>query len=145
MSEQSMSVWSKFLQKNKVRSTSDYFIFNYETKSVYKQLAIIMTENGIECFCIENTQNDDYDLRKDFQEDKNLFFFAEFPFDLPLPLSESNPSSNATARDGPPPVSETNVHKSLPDFLSDGPIHNRATDPEPVAGIAESGERRVNL
>lgn len=74
-----------------------------------------------------------------------IFFFAEFPFDLPLPLSESNPSSNATARDGPPPVSETNVHKSLPDFLSDGPIHNRATDPEPVAGIAESGERRVNL
>lgn len=55
MSEQSMSVWSKFLQKNKVRSTSDYFIFNYETKSVYKQLAIIMTENGIEYFCIENT------------------------------------------------------------------------------------------
>jgi len=86
-----------------------------------------------------------YDFHTVHKRIRVIFFLAEFPFDLPLPLPESNPSVNATARDGPPPVNETNVHKSLPDFLSDGPIHNRSTDPEPVASIAESGERRVNL
>lgn len=74
------------------------------------------------------------------------FTFSDFPFDLPLPLSnESNPNVNASARDGPSGGGETSVHKSLPDFLSDGPIHNRTTDAEPSPSMAESTERRVRL
>ncbi|EFN86534.1 uncharacterized protein LOC105181358 isoform X2 [Harpegnathos saltator] len=70
---------------------------------------------------------------------------TDFPFDLPLPLpNESNPNVNATTRDGPS-GGETSVHKSLPDFLSDGPIHNRTTDPEPGPVMAESMERRLLL
>ncbi|KYM93237.1 Serologically defined colon cancer antigen 3 like protein [Atta colombica] len=46
-----------------------------------------------------------------------------FPFDLPLPFPDSNPSINTTARGDLPSGGEANVHKSLPDFLSDGPIH----------------------
>lgn len=75
-----------------------------------------------------------------------LSAFVDFPFDLPLPLpNESNPDVNATTRDGPSGGGETSVHKSLPDFLSDGPIHNRTTDPEPNPSMAESTERRVGL
>jgi len=54
---------------------------------------------------------------------------------------KSNPSVNATAREGPP-GNETSVHKSLPDFLSDGPMHNRSADSEP-ARMTESAEIRV--
>ncbi|KAL6434677.1 hypothetical protein ACFW04_006187 [Cataglyphis niger] len=69
-----------------------------------------------------------------------------FPFDLPLPFAESNPNVNATTRDGNLPGSETSVHKSLPDFLSDGPIYNRSADPEPTgANMTESAERRLLL
>ncbi|XP_014474520.1 PREDICTED: uncharacterized protein LOC106744349 [Dinoponera quadriceps] len=64
---------------------------------------------------------------------------TDFPFDLPLP-NESIPNVDATTRDG-----ETSVHKSLPDFLSDGPIHNRTTDSEPNPSMAESTERRLLL
>lgn len=55
---------------------------------------------------------------------------------------------NVTTRDGGSSGGETSVHKSLPDFLSDGPIHNRTTmptDPEPASNMAESAERRVKL
>lgn len=73
-------------------------------------------------------------------------FCAGFPFDLPLPFAESNPNGNATTRDGALPGSEASVHKSLPDFLSDGPIYNRSADPEPAgASMTESTERRVRL
>lgn len=73
-------------------------------------------------------------------------FYAGFPFDLPVPFAESNPNVNATTRDGNLPGSETSVHKSLPDFLSDGPIYNRSADPEPTgASMAESTERRVRM
>lgn len=69
-----------------------------------------------------------------------------FPFDLPLPFAESNPNVNATTRDSSLPGSETSVHKSLPDFLSDGPIYNRSTDSEPTgASMIESTERRLLL
>lgn len=71
-------------------------------------------------------------------------FAADFPFDLPLPLaneSESNANANCTRDE--PSASETSVHKSLPDFLSDGPIHNRTTDAEPKPSMAETTERRV--
>lgn len=70
-------------------------------------------------------------------------FFIGFPFDLPLPFPNSNPNINATTRDDLPSGGETSIHKSLPDFLSDGPIHNRSTDSEPTASMAESTERRV--
>lgn len=65
----------------------------------------------------------------------------EFPFDLPFP--NSNLSINTTTRDDLPSGGEANIHKSLPDFLSDGPIHNRSTDPEPIVSMAESTERRL--
>ncbi|KMQ92604.1 serologically defined colon cancer antigen 3-like protein [Lasius niger] len=69
-----------------------------------------------------------------------------FPFDLPLPFAESNLNGNATTRDGALPGSEASVHKSLPDFLSDGPIYNRSADPEPAgASMTESTERRLLL
>jgi len=68
-----------------------------------------------------------------------------FPFDLPLPFPDANPSINASARDDLPSGGEASVHKSLPDFLSDGPIHNRSTDSEPTANMAESTERRLLL
>ncbi|XP_018363213.1 PREDICTED: uncharacterized protein LOC108761283 isoform X2 [Trachymyrmex cornetzi] len=67
-----------------------------------------------------------------------------FPFDLPLPFPDSNPSINTTARGDLPSGGETNVHKSLPDFLSDGPIH-RSSDSEPIASMTESTERRFLL
>lgn len=57
---------------------------------------------------------------------------------------KSNPSVNATARDDPLPGTEASVHKSLPDFLSDGPMHNRSADPEPVR-MTESEEMRVKF
>ncbi|EGI67725.1 Serologically defined colon cancer antigen 3-like protein [Acromyrmex echinatior] len=65
-----------------------------------------------------------------------------FPFDLPLPFPDSNPSINTTARGDLPSGGEANVHKSLPDFLSDGPIH-RSSDSEPTASMTESTERRL--
>lgn len=70
-------------------------------------------------------------------------FFTGFPFDLPVPFPDSNPSINTTARGDLPSGGEANVHKSLPDFLSDGPIHNRSSDSEPTASMAESTEKRV--
>ncbi|XP_018317943.1 uncharacterized protein l(3)04053 [Mycetomoellerius zeteki] len=66
-----------------------------------------------------------------------------FPFDLPVPFPDSNPSINTTARGDLPSGGEANVHKSLPDFLSDGPIHNRSSDSEPTASMAESTEKRL--
>ncbi|XP_032665155.1 uncharacterized protein LOC116841396 isoform X2 [Odontomachus brunneus] len=74
---------------------------------------------------------------------------ADFPFDLPLPLPGSHEArvgtgASANTRDEPP-TSETSVHKSLPDFLSDGPIHNRTTDAEPKSSMTESTERWLSL
>lgn len=66
-----------------------------------------------------------------------------FPLDLPFP--DSNPSISTIARDDPPSGGEASVHKSLPDFLSDGPIHNRSSDSEPTANMAESTETRLLL
>lgn len=82
----------------------------------------------------------------DFGSNNEITLFcADFPFDLPLPPpNESNSSVNLTTRDGSS-VGDTSVHKSLPDFLSDGPIHNRTADPEPNTSMAESTERRVRL
>lgn len=68
-----------------------------------------------------------------------------FPLDLPIAASESDPGSNIGARDCSE-TNETNVPKSLPDFLNDGPIHNRTTvptDPGPIPNSVESVERRV--
>ncbi|XP_071635140.1 uncharacterized protein L(3)04053 isoform X1 [Temnothorax longispinosus] len=78
-------------------------------------------------------------------EHREAFSFTGFPFDLPLPFHDSNPNINATSRDDLPSGGEASVHKSLPDFLSDGPIHNRSTDSEPTASMAESTERRLLL
>ncbi|KYM97601.1 PREDICTED: uncharacterized protein LOC108778385 [Cyphomyrmex costatus] len=69
----------------------------------------------------------------------------EFPLDLPLIFADSNPNINTTTRGDLPPGSEANVHKSLPDFLSDGPIHNRSSDSELTTSMAESTERRLLL
>ncbi|XP_072742684.1 uncharacterized protein L(3)04053 isoform X1 [Anoplolepis gracilipes] len=84
--------------------------------------------------------------RPEHREKVTAIFCAGFPFDLPLPFAESNSNVNATTRDrdGTLPGSEATVHKSLPDFLSDGPIYNRSTDPEPI-GVTESTDRRLLL
>ncbi|XP_076683306.1 lethal (3) 04053 isoform X2 [Andrena cerasifolii] len=70
-----------------------------------------------------------------------------FPLDLPIAASESDPGSNIGARDCSE-TNEANVPKSLPDFLNDGPIHNRTTvptDPGPIPNSVESVERRLLL
>ncbi|XP_043263982.1 uncharacterized protein LOC122404134 [Colletes gigas] len=70
-----------------------------------------------------------------------------FPLDLPIPGTESVSSSNIAARDCSG-TNETNVPKSLPDFLNDDPIHNRATlstDSGTIPNSIESIERRVLL
>ena len=70
-----------------------------------------------------------------------------FPLDLPIAASEGDAGSNIGARDCSE-TNETNVPKSLPDFLNDGPIHNRTTaptDPGPIPNSVESLERRLLL
>ncbi|XP_046744926.1 uncharacterized protein LOC124410519 isoform X1 [Diprion similis] len=52
-----------------------------------------------------------------------------FPFDLQLPLVEANVGNANGALRNSSQTSETEVTKSLPDFLSDGPIHNRTSLP----------------
>ncbi|XP_003700003.2 lethal (3) 04053 isoform X2 [Megachile rotundata] len=70
-----------------------------------------------------------------------------FPLDLPIPVSESHPGSTISPRDCPG-TSEANIPKSLPDFLNDGPIHNRTTLSTECGSIPnniESTERRLLL
>lgn len=72
-----------------------------------------------------------------------------FPFDLPLPLAELESSNNVVTRDCTP-TTDSNVPKSLPDFLNDGPIHNRNNlsndvGPNSQSDMAESAERRLLL
>ncbi|XP_053996692.1 uncharacterized protein LOC128886121 isoform X4 [Hylaeus anthracinus] len=65
-----------------------------------------------------------------------------FPLDLPIPGTESVTGSDIAAN-------ETNVSKSLPDFLNDGPIHNRTTllsiDFGTITNSVEFTERRLSL
>ncbi|CAK9833978.1 Endosome-associated-trafficking regulator 1 [Anthophora retusa] len=68
-----------------------------------------------------------------------------FPLDLPISVSDPDSGSNAIRDSG---TNEGNVSKSLPDFLNDGPIHNRttlSTEPGPIPNSAESTERRLLL
>ena len=50
-----------------------------------------------------------------------------FPFDLPLPVPGSNRIANLAGPTHSPSNDVTSGNKSLPDFLNDGPIRNRAT------------------
>ncbi|XP_017882764.1 uncharacterized protein LOC108626544 [Ceratina calcarata] len=91
----------------------------------------------------------------------NTHFFAEpsvgsserpessgFPLDLPISANETNSDANAAVRDccsHPGTSEEANVPKSLPDFLNDGPIRNRAADSENVQDISESTVQRILL
>ncbi|XP_076659283.1 lethal (3) 04053 [Halictus rubicundus] len=70
-----------------------------------------------------------------------------FPLDLPILGAESESGLNVAARDCPGP-SEASVPKSLPDFLNDGPIHNKttiSTDSGPVSNSVDSTEIRLLL
>ncbi|XP_029037716.1 uncharacterized protein LOC114873491 isoform X2 [Osmia bicornis bicornis] len=70
-----------------------------------------------------------------------------FPLDLPIPVSESHPGSNITTRDCSG-TNEANIPKSLPDFLNDGPIHNRTTlsaESGSIPNSVEPTERRLLL
>ncbi|XP_076238097.1 lethal (3) 04053 isoform X2 [Calliopsis andreniformis] len=70
-----------------------------------------------------------------------------FPLDLPIALSEPDPDSNSTVRNTSG-TNETDVPKSLPDFLNDGPIHNRTASPadsESVPNSTEPTKRRLLL
>lgn len=72
-----------------------------------------------------------------------------FPLDLPISVPDPDPGSDVTVRDcSHSGTSETNVPKSLPDFLNDGPVHNRttlSTEPGSIPNSAESTERRLLL
>ncbi|XP_076763413.1 lethal (3) 04053 [Xylocopa sonorina] len=72
-----------------------------------------------------------------------------FPLDLPISVAEPYPGSDAAVRDCPHSgTTETIIPKSLPDFLNDGPIHNRttlSTEPGSIPNNAESTERRLVL
>ncbi|KAG7197385.1 hypothetical protein KM043_018491 [Ampulex compressa] len=68
-----------------------------------------------------------------------------FPLDLPIPLAEPDSNVNIATRDCPV-TNDASVPKSLPDFLSDGPIHNRTSlsvDPGPSSNIGDSIERQL--
>ncbi|KZC11671.1 PREDICTED: uncharacterized protein LOC107189689 [Dufourea novaeangliae] len=70
-----------------------------------------------------------------------------FPLDLPILGTESDAGPNVSVRDCAGP-SEANVPKSLPDFLNDGPIHNKttiSTDSGVVPNSVETPERRLLL
>ncbi|XP_053973238.1 uncharacterized protein LOC128873586 isoform X1 [Hylaeus volcanicus] len=71
-----------------------------------------------------------------------IFYHSGFPLDLPIPGTESVTGSDIAAN-------ETNVSKSLPDFLNDGPIHNRTTllsiDFGTITNSVEFTERRLSL
>ncbi|XP_029037726.2 uncharacterized protein LOC114873491 isoform X3 [Osmia bicornis bicornis] len=72
---------------------------------------------------------------------------GRFPLDLPIPVSESHPGSNITTRDCSG-TNEANIPKSLPDFLNDGPIHNRTTlsaESGSIPNSVEPTERRLLL
>lgn len=83
-------------------------------------------------------------LDRNYAEPNEHSDASGFPLDLPLPQTESDPSSDATTRECPV-VDETNVAKSLPDFLSDGPIHNRTADAGSSSNMTESTERKLLL
>ncbi|XP_071859868.1 lethal (3) 04053 [Bombus fervidus] len=72
-----------------------------------------------------------------------------FPLDLPISTVEPDPESNVIIRDcSHSGASEPNVPKSLPDFLNDGPIHNRttlSTESGSIPNSAETTERRLLL
>ncbi|XP_078052730.1 lethal (3) 04053 [Augochlora pura] len=70
-----------------------------------------------------------------------------FPLDLPILGAEPDSSPNIAARDCSVP-SEGSVPKSLPDFLNDGPIHNKttvSTDSGSISNNIDSTERRLLL
>lgn len=72
-----------------------------------------------------------------------------FPLDLPVSTTEPDPESNVAVRDcSHSGTNEANVPKSLPDFLNDGPIHNRttlSTESGSIPNSIESTERRLLL
>ncbi|OAD55786.1 Serologically defined colon cancer antigen 3 like protein [Eufriesea mexicana] len=73
----------------------------------------------------------------------------KFLLDLPISTAEPDSESNVSVRDCPHSgTSEANVPKSLPDFLNDGPIHNRttlSTESGSIPNSTESTERRLLL
>ena len=76
----------------------------------------------------------------------DFFPLLGFPLDLPIAASEWRCWFECWSERTAPKRMKTNVPKSLPDFLNDGPIHNRttaATDPGPISNSVESLERRV--
>ncbi|KAK0087484.1 hypothetical protein PV325_000925 [Microctonus aethiopoides] len=70
-----------------------------------------------------------------------------FPLDLPVPPVELSNCSNSTDRNHSP-RDNVSIQKSLPDFLSDGPIRNRVI-PQPEssnsANLIEPLDRRLQL
>ncbi|XP_006607931.1 uncharacterized protein LOC102681886 [Apis dorsata] len=72
-----------------------------------------------------------------------------FPLDLPISTTEPDSESNVAVRDcSHSGANEANVPKSLPDFLNDGPIHNRtalSTESGSIPNSIESTERRLLL
>lgn len=66
-----------------------------------------------------------------------------FPFDLQLPSAEGNANNGNEAIRSGSQTGEAEVTKSLPDFLSDGPIHNRTGLPV-VESCHNSGSPEQN-
>lgn len=70
-----------------------------------------------------------------------------FPLDLPISTVDPDSESNVVIREcSHSGTSEANVSKSLPDFLNDGPIHNRttlSTESGSIPNNVESTERRL--
>lgn len=68
-----------------------------------------------------------------------------FPLDLPISTGDGS-SGNSNSMDRSP-ATDANVPKSLPDFLSDGPIRNRVAPQPESPAVSNSNEpldRRVN-
>lgn len=69
-----------------------------------------------------------------------------FPFDLQLPASEANVTTNSVSRECSSMNDNTNSTKFLPDFLNDGPVRSRTT-PSPefshVTSIVDSKHKLV--
>ena len=76
-----------------------------------------------------------------------IFYYTGFPLDLPISTVDPDSESNIVIREcSHSGTSEANVSKALPDFLNDGPIHNRttlSTESGSIPNNVESTERRV--
>ncbi|XP_076238098.1 lethal (3) 04053 isoform X3 [Calliopsis andreniformis] len=99
-------------------------------------------------FALNSVEQEQARLRSEFKKGSTERPESSgFPLDLPIALSEPDPDSNSTVRNTSG-TNETDVPKSLPDFLNDGPIHNRTASPadsESVPNSTEPTKRRLLL